>query len=104
MTDEQRRQIRKMRKDGLGYKKIAKALKMHRDSVRDFCQRNGINGLASEYKIRADEMAGKGAACLNCGLELDQDAISKGRRYCCERCRKQYWYIKSREKKGHSHR
>ena len=87
-----------MRKEGLGYKKIAKTLKMHRDSVRDFCQRNGINGLASEYKIRAEELVEKGAGCLNCGIVLDQDAIGKGRRYCSERCRKQYWYLRSKKK------
>ena len=31
-----------MRKEGLGYKKIAKTLKMHRDSVRDFVRETAL--------------------------------------------------------------
>lgn len=38
MTNEQRKQIYLLRKSGLGYQAIGKAVGLSRDSVRSFCK------------------------------------------------------------------
>ena len=44
MNDSQRQQIEKMRKDGMGYKLIARKLDLSRDSVRHYCQDRNLAG------------------------------------------------------------
>ncbi len=44
MNDKQRQQIEEMRKNGRGYKLIARKLELSRDSVRHFCQDRNLAG------------------------------------------------------------
>lgn len=44
MNECQRKQIKTMRKQGIGYKVIAKKLKLSRDSIRNYCKRRHLNG------------------------------------------------------------
>lgn len=44
MDDCQRRQIETMRKQGIGYKAIARETKLSRDSVRNYCRWHHLNG------------------------------------------------------------
>ncbi len=44
MNDCQRRQIEAMRKQGMGYKAIARETKLSRDSVRNYCRWHHLNG------------------------------------------------------------
>ena len=44
MNDCQRRQIETMRKQGRGYKAIARETKLSRDSVRNYCRWHHLNG------------------------------------------------------------
>ena len=44
MDDCQRRQIETMRKQGMGYKAIARETKLSRDSVRNYCRWHHLNG------------------------------------------------------------
>jgi DNA invertase Pin-like site-specific DNA recombinase len=74
MTNEQRQQIKMLRYQGVGYTKIAKAIGLSRDSVRNYCTREGLNGYASELvveyrKVMTEEMAF--VVCLNCGTKLE---------------------------------
>ena len=39
MTNEQRQKIKMLRYQGVGYAKIAKATRLSRDSVRNYCVR-----------------------------------------------------------------
>lgn len=48
MTNGQRQKIKTLRYQGVGYGKIAKATGLSRDSVRNYCIREGLNGYASE--------------------------------------------------------
>ncbi len=47
MNDCQRRQIETMRKQGMGYKAIARETKLSRDSVRNYCRWHHLNGAIS---------------------------------------------------------
>ncbi len=78
MTNGQRQKIKILRYQGLGYAKIAKATGLSRDSVRNYCVREGLNGYATELvteyrKVMTEEMLF--VACLNCGIELEQNSI-----------------------------
>ena len=44
MNDCQRRQIEAMRKQGMGYKAIARKTKLSRDSVRNYCRWHHLAG------------------------------------------------------------
>lgn len=44
MTDRQRRQIEHLRREGMGYKVIANATDLSRDSVRQYCRLHGLAG------------------------------------------------------------
>ena len=62
MTNEQRQKIKMLRYQGVGYAKIAKSTRLSRDSVRNYCVREGLNGYASELvvefrKVMKEEMA-----------------------------------------------
>lgn len=44
MNDRQRRQIEDMRRQGIGYKAIARKVKLSRDSVRNYCRWHHLAG------------------------------------------------------------
>lgn len=44
MSDDQRRLIQEMRKQGMGYKAIARKAKLSRDSVRNYCRWHHMAG------------------------------------------------------------
>lgn len=44
MNDRQRRKIERMRREGVGYKAIARETKLTRDSVRQYCRLHGLAG------------------------------------------------------------
>ncbi len=44
MTDRQRQKIEQMRREGMGYKAIANATELSRDSVRQYCRLHGLAG------------------------------------------------------------
>ena len=50
MNDCQRRQIETMRKQGMGYKAIARETKLSRDSVRNYCRWHHLNGYGVSAK------------------------------------------------------
>ena len=46
MTDFQAKQIRELRLRGAGYKSIASAVGLSRDTVRNYCKSHGLDGYA----------------------------------------------------------
>lgn len=90
MTEEQKQKIKKLRYQGFGYKQIAKATGLSRDTVRGYCMRNGLHGLVTElveeYKeIMKEEF--KYILCLNCGTKLEQTGIGRKRMFCSLECK-----------------
>ena len=90
MTENEKDAIRKLRKQGLGYGKIAQRMGMNKETVKSFCRRNGLdkNGSAmasvsdtkSEYRI-----------CKNCGKAVLQILKRKEKKFCCDDCRHKWW-------------
>ena len=47
MTEQQAKQIREMREQGIGYRSIALTVGLSRDIVRNFCKSRGLSGYGS---------------------------------------------------------
>lgn len=91
MTIDEKNRIIQMRKDGLGYGKIAQELGISRNTIKSFCQRNELTGGAStmpEITI-TDVLAEK--PCLNCGQPVRQNPGRKEKKFCCDACRNKWW-------------
>ena len=79
MTEEQKQQIHVLRRDGLGYKKIALLMDISVNTVKSFCRNNELTGNRSF------------AVCLACGKPLVQIPKRKQRKFCSVQCRETWW-------------
>jgi hypothetical protein len=77
MDDCQRRQIEAMRKQGMGYKAIARETKLSRDSVRNYCRWHHLNGygaaVAAAFRketVYEDHLIWNGKSCLSASSNL----------------------------------
>lgn len=57
MTEQQTKQIRKMREQGIGYRSIALSVGLSRDIVRNFCKAKGLSGYGSALTKNIQEQA-----------------------------------------------
>ncbi|WP_075979942.1 RNA polymerase subunit sigma-24 [Bacillus massilinigeriensis] len=95
MNDEQRSQIRIMRYEGIGYKRIGDALGLSRDIIRGYCKRHGLDGRATELVVNKDEdekfkQKITHVYCLTCGSKLEQKVMGKKRKYCSIECKRKW--------------
>ena len=84
MTDEQRVQIVSLREAGNGYKKIAQAMNLSENTVKSFCQRRKMGGVAVQT-------SGGESQCLCCGKPVVQNPGRKQKKFCSDRCRMKWW-------------
>lgn len=89
MTDNQKAQIIKLRAAGNGYGKIAQTIGISVNTVKSFCRRNDING--DTAAVPSVILTGETTACENCGREIQQIAKRKKKRFCCDKCRNEWW-------------
>lgn len=98
MTDEQRLQIRNLRGCGLGYKKISEKLGISENTIKTFCQRNGLGGnVTMQQKVEEDIRT-----CLCCGSPVKQNPGRKEKKFCSDKCRNKWWnaHMESVDKKA----
>ncbi len=93
MTDEQKMKIGTLRQKGLGYQAIANILNLSRDSVRSYCKNHGLNGVAMVVNLNAREMIKNHEACAYCAGPLGSYKTGRPKRFCSERCRREYWKV-----------
>ena len=89
MNDNQKTQITKLRAAGNGYGSIARMLGISLNTVKSFCRRNNINETATAEQSLA--FTGETSRCENCGREIRQIAKRKRKRFCCDKCRNEWW-------------
>ena len=90
MTNEEKSRIAEMRRDGIGYKKIAQALGLSEGTVKTFCHRNGMAGSSAEApEISGTSMSQKPCKC--CGTMVPQIPGRKEKKFCSDDCRNQWW-------------
>ena len=92
MDDRQKREIRRMRLEGKGYRIIAKEIGLSRDIVRNFCKSQGLAGYADKgLVLEGKELRRDKGVCIECGKELEQPKTGRRRLFCCEDCRRGWW-------------
>ncbi len=91
MTDAQAAQVKELRLKGMGYRAIADALGLSRDIVRNHCKAKGMGGYADAATRNLQEREGRSGICPCCGKEIAQQGNGRPRKFCSERCRRQWW-------------
>ncbi len=87
MTKKEKECVRFLRGEGYGYLAIATRLGISLNTVKSFCRRNGLGGIAEKPDRQT---------CRQCGKPLAQEPKRPARKYCSEACRRIWW-------KEHSH-
>lgn len=86
MNNLQKEQIAILRGNGESYSKIADVLGISINTIKSFCRRNNLGGVASsEIKQEGDGL------CNQCGGPLKQIAGQKQKRFCSNKCRMAWW-------------
>ena len=88
MTEQQAKQIREMREQGIGYRSIALTVGLSRDIVRNFCKSRGLSGYGSALTKNIQEQVMLGKACLYCGKEMKQLDTGRPKKFCSDKCRR----------------
>lgn len=91
MTDAQAAQVKELRMKGMGYRAAADALGLSRDIVRNYCRANGMGGYAAAAMKNVQDQAADGNICICCGRGLIQPGNGRPRKFCSEKCRRQWW-------------
>ena len=97
MTEEQKKQIVKMRKDGDGYKTIATAVGLSRNAVRTFCKKRHMAGFGEAFVLNDKEKADEYKRCLNCYGYIRQPKKGRHKKFCSDECRREWWKQHSEE-------
>lgn len=79
MTDEQKKQIIALRRDGTGYGSIANQLGLSINTVKSFCRRHSLAAPPTD------------SLCEQCGRPIAQNPGRKRKRFCCDACRNKWW-------------
>lgn len=80
MTDDEKRQIIVLRRDGIGYGKIAQQTGVSVNTVKSFCRRGNL----------VVSTGGK-SVCECCGKQIEQVPGRKQKRFCSDSCRNKWW-------------
>lgn len=91
MLQEDKEKILKMRIQGLGYKAIALALGISRDSVKSYCKRNSLSSPPEDVKLSLEENIDQVIGCTNCNNPIKQKHRGRSRRFCSDECRRKWW-------------
>jgi endogenous inhibitor of DNA gyrase (YacG/DUF329 family) len=79
----QKDEITKMRREGMSYAQIASVLSMSVNTVKSYCQRNDLGGVAAT--------GAESDVCAHCGKPVHQTAGRKEKRFCSDGCRMAWW-------------
>lgn len=78
MTDKERIEIRKLRTQGIMPTEISKITGIKLETIKSYFKRH-------------KNMMPKSIKCLNCGKTLTTTKGKKNKKFCCDKCRNQYW-------------
>ncbi len=91
MTDDQREAIFHLRMEGLGYKAIARRLRLKRDNVRSHCKHAGLHGHGEVVPLNRREKLKQQNTCRYCAGNIQQPDKGRRRSFCSSECRRQWW-------------
>lgn len=87
MDDRQRQQIRELREEGYGYGRIAQILEISENTIKTYCRRHGLGGVATN--LASSE--GKRQYCPCCKSVLELIPGRKPKKFCSDKCRMKWW-------------
>lgn len=87
MNQDEKTRIRELRKEGLGYKKIAIELGISVNTIKSFCRNN---------KLTTEELTNKDV-CKCCRKPIIQAEHKKKKKFCSLEC-KTRWFNQNRKK------
>lgn len=96
MSPEQKAAITTLRQEGLGYKAIATKLWLSPNTVKSFCQRQGLKINKQNQDRTLDDY------CPVCGKRLHHIVGKKKKRFCSDSCRMSWWNSHQEEVKKNS--
>lgn len=82
MTEEQKQKIEIMRRDSIGYKKIAKELSINLDSVKRYCK---------NHHLQEGDLLQLDGLCRYCKKPLENTPHKRPKKYCSDSCRRAWW-------------
>lgn len=85
MTNEQKSAIANLRGKGCGYKKIGQMLGINENTVKTYCKRHGLAGIAVSAVPLAEEH------CKGCGIPIIQSPGRRKKDFCSDFCRNRWW-------------
>lgn len=85
MTSQEKLNINRLRSQGMGYKRIAKTLKLPENTVKSYFKRNSL------VMPAMPESGDGGHFCLNCGVPVSQTPGRKEKKFCSDVCRNKWW-------------
>ncbi len=88
MTDNQKREITRLRNTKCSYSNISSTLNIPINTVKSYCRRHGLGSNSGEEENSTDIDALK---CLCCGTVIPQIKGRKPKRFCSDRCRNKWW-------------
>ena len=91
VTALQEAQIRQLRSQGMGYRNMANQLNLSRDTVRNYCKTNNLNGYREAVQANIQRMMEDDNVCSYCGAELKQPKTGRKKHFCNEVCRRKWW-------------
>ena len=86
MNTLQKDAIQQLRIEGKSYAKIADVLGISENTIKSYCRRNNLGGVA----LAAIEPVNS-THCRRCGELLKQTAGKKQKQYCSDHCRMAWW-------------
>ncbi|MDW7652057.1 MAG: hypothetical protein SCK29_12300 [Bacillota bacterium] len=95
MNNLQKEQISILRGNGESYSKIADVLGISINTIKSFCRRNNLGGVASAGTKQESD-----GTCNQCGAPLKQIAGKKQKRFCSNKCRIVYAELKGPKADG----
>ena len=85
MTNGEKMLITQQRQRGLGHAEIARKLGLSVNTVKSFCQRNGLKPIFKSTGTGND-------TCRQCGSTLEHTPGRKKKQFCSDDCRLRWWH------------
>lgn len=85
MTNGEKMLIAQQLKQGQGYSEIARKMNMSVNTVKSYCQRNGLKRAGESAPSRND-------VCRQCGCALAHTPGRKKKQFCSDGCRLRWWH------------
>ena len=95
LTDSDKEKIANMRRNGFGYRRIAKFLGFKENTIKSYLRYHEIEG-ATPLIVRPDI----DGYCKNCGIPIAQTPNKRKRLYCSDKCRLQAWHREKKKAEG----